>query len=158
MAHVDGQLDQELEQGILYLEQLLDKRRAEDLLRLAKDLAGRRRDLAGLLEKYRAAPSARRRRSSSQDLADEGAGEGPARADGRAVEGFNDEHMNEEALAEMANSQDLAGGLDEVEKKLAAGRRRGRDEGVDQMASAMDKMLAGLQRTAGRPTRRRRRS
>ena len=57
MGALDAQLDGELEKGVLYLEQLLDKRRAEDLVRLAKDLAERRRDLADLMEKYRAAPT-----------------------------------------------------------------------------------------------------
>ena len=38
MAALDALLDQEMEKGVLYLEQLLDKRRAEDLVRLAKDL------------------------------------------------------------------------------------------------------------------------
>jgi chromosome segregation ATPase len=65
--------------------------------------------------------------------------------------GFNDEHMNAEALAELAKSQDLMSGLDEVEKKLAQGDVEGAMKALDQMASSMDRMLAGLSRTAGMP-------
>jgi hypothetical protein len=152
MGAADAALDQQLEKGILYLEQLLDKQRAEDLLRLAKDLAGRRRDLAGLMEKYRAAPTERgkqellaqisRMKERVKDLLSRMA---------ELSKGFNDEHMNAEALAELAKSQDLVAGLDEVEKKLAQGDVEGAMKALDQMAGAMDRMLAGLQRTAGRP-------
>ena len=152
MAHLDGELDRQLENGVLYLEQLLDKRRAEDLLRLAKDLAGRRRELAGLLEKYRQAPSEEgkkellarieRMKERVKDLLAKMA---------ELSKGFNDEHMNAEALAELSRSQDLVSGLDEVERKLAQGDLEGAMKALDQMASAMDRMLAGLQRTAGLP-------
>jgi hypothetical protein len=152
MGAFDDALDRELEKGILYLEQLLDKRRAEDLVRLAKDLASRRRDLAGLMEKYREAPSEvgkqqllaqiQRMKERVRDLLQRMA---------ELSKGFNDEHMNEEALAEMARSQDLMSGLDEVEKKLAAGDLEGAMKALDQMANAMDRMVAGLQRTAGIP-------
>ena len=57
MDELDDGLDRELEKDVLYLEQLFDKRRAEDLVRMAKDLASRRRELASLLEKYKQAPS-----------------------------------------------------------------------------------------------------
>jgi ABC-type transporter Mla subunit MlaD len=65
--------------------------------------------------------------------------------------GFQDEHMNAEALAELGKAQDLLGGLDEVEKKLAEGDLEGAMKALDEMASAMDRMVAGLERTAGRP-------
>ncbi|WP_242344754.1 DUF4175 family protein [Anaeromyxobacter terrae] len=152
MAALDAQLDQELEKGVLYLEQLLDKRRAEDLLRLAKDLASRRRDLASLMEKYRASPSEAakkellaeigRMKERVKDLLSQMA---------ELSKGFNDEHMNAEALAELARSKDLVGGLDEVEKLLAKGDVEAAMKALDEMASSMDQMLAGLQRTAGRP-------
>jgi hypothetical protein len=150
--HDDSSVEGVMEKGVLYLEQLLDKQRAEDLVRLAKDLSKKRRDLADLMERYRKAPSegakqellaeVRRMREQVRDLL------------GRMAElskGFNDEHMNEEALAELAKSQDLMGGLDEVEKKLAQGDVEGAMKALDQMASAMDRMTAGLDRTAGLP-------
>jgi hypothetical protein len=148
----DDSLDRAMEKGILYLEQLLDKRRAEDLVKLAKSLQQKRRDLAGLMEQYRKAPTdqakeallaeVQRMKTQVRDLLQRMA---------ELSKGFNDEHMNDEALAELAKSQDLMSGLDEVEKKLAAGDVEGALKALDEMASGMDRMLAGLSRTAGVP-------
>jgi hypothetical protein len=148
----DAQLDAELEKGILYLEQLMDKQRAEDLVRLAKDLASRRRDLANLLERYRKAPTdeARAEVLARVQRMKERVKELLSRM-AELARGFQDEHMNAEALAEMERSEDLLGGLDEIEKKLAEGDVEGAMRALDEMASAMDRMVAGLERTAGRP-------
>jgi hypothetical protein len=152
LGAADGQLDAELEKGILYLEQLLDEQRAEDLLRLAKDLAARRRELADLLESYRKAPGeeARAQVQAQVQRMKERLKELLAQM-AELARGFQDEHMNAEALAEMERSQDLLGGLDEVERKLAQGDVEGAMKALDQMASTMDRMMAGLERTAGRP-------
>ncbi|HZZ86317.1 MAG TPA: DUF4175 family protein [Anaeromyxobacteraceae bacterium] len=147
-------MDRELEKDVLYLEQLLDRRRAEDLLHLAKDLAARRRDLAGLLEQYKKSPSEagkkellaeisrmkRRMQEMAQRMAE-------------LAKGINDEHMNAEALAELSRSRDLAGGMDEVEKLLAKGDVEGAMKALDAMGSNLQEMLAGLERTAGEPGR-----
>jgi hypothetical protein len=152
MKYADALLDQELEKGVLYLEQLLDKQRAEDLVRLAKDLASKRRDLAGLLEKYKAAPTeaAKKELVARISRMKERVKELLARM-AETSRGFNDEHMNREALAEMAKSQDLVGGLDQIEQLLAKGDVEGAMKALDQMASTMDQMLAGLDRTSKRP-------
>jgi hypothetical protein len=152
MGHFDAQLDQELEKAVLYLEKLLDKRRAEDLVRLAKDLAAKRRELADLLAKYKAAPSeaAKKELVARIQRMKERVKELLARMS-EAAKGFNDEHMNEEALAELQRSQDLVGGLDEIEQLLARGDVEGAMKALDRMASTMDRMLAGMQRTAGMP-------
>jgi hypothetical protein len=155
MRAADAHLDDQLEKGALYLEQLLDKQRAEDLVRLAKELAHKRRELADLFEKYKASPN----EEAKEELLDEirqmreRVREMLARMS-ELSRGFNDEHMNEEALAELARSQDLVGGLDEVEKMLAKGDLEGAMRELDRMASTMDQMLAGLERTAGRPDER----
>ncbi len=151
----DATLEGTMERSVLYLEQLLDKRRAEDLLQLAKDLGKKRRELAELMEKYRSAPSEQakkdllaqvgRMKEQVRDL---------LRRMAELSKGFNDEHMNQEALAELAKSQDLLGGLDEVEKKLAQGDIEGAMKALDQLASAMDRMASGLSRTARVPDER----
>ncbi len=151
----DASLEGTMEKSVLYLEQLLDKRRAEDLLKLAKDLGKKRRELAELMEKYRNAPSEQakkdllaqvgRMKEQVRDL---------LRRMAELSKGFNDEHMNEEALAELAKSQDLLGGLDDVEKKLAQGDIEGAMKALDQLASAMDRMASGLSRTARMPDER----
>ena len=148
----DGQLDGELEKGILYLEQLLDKQRARDLVRLAKDLAERRRELADVMAEYRQAPTDEKKQELLAQIGrmKERVKDLLARMS-ELSRGFSDEHMNSEALAEMARSKDMLAGLDEVERKLAEGDVEGAMKALDQMASQMDQMLAGLQRTAGLP-------
>jgi hypothetical protein len=148
----DEQLDAELERGILYLEQLLDRQQAEDLVKLARDLSRSRRELADLLDRYRRAPNdaarqelvARiaRMKDRMNDL---------LRRMAEQAKGLSDEHMNEDALAELAKSKDVAGGLDAVEEALARGDVEAAMKALDAMGSAMDQMVAGLERTAGMP-------
>ena len=70
---------------------------------------------------------------------------------GELAKGINDEHMNQEALAELAKSKDAMGGLDEIEKLLAKGDVEGAMKALDQLGNAMQEMLSSLERTAGRP-------
>ncbi len=152
ISDLDGELDRELEKDVLYLEGLFDKRRGEDLVRLAKDLAARRRDLVSLLEKYRAAPSEQgkkellteiaRLRQRMQDL---------LRRMGELAKGIGDEHMNSEALAELRKSKDLMGNLERMEQLLARGDLDSAMKELDALGSAMQEMLSALQRTAGLP-------
>lgn len=152
MNAFDRLLDEELEKGILYLEQLFDKARAEDMLRMAKDLASQRRDLAQMLERYRDAPSERakqevlaqirRMRERMQQLMARMA---------ETARGFHDEHMNAEALAELRKEQDMKSGLDAAEEALQRGDVAAAMKALDQMASQLDDMLAGLQKTSELP-------
>ncbi len=152
---LDEEMNHELEKDVLYLEQLFDKRRAEDLVRMAKDLASRRRDLASLLEKYKQAPTDQakkellaeisRLKSRMQDM---------LRQMSELARGVSDEHMNAEAMAEMAKSQDLMGGMKRVEELLAKGDVDAAMKELDAMGSALQQMLSSLQRTAGVPDER----
>ena len=148
----DRLVDEELEKGILYLEALFDKARAEDLVRLARDLADRRRELSQLLERYRDAPSektkqevlaqVRRMRERMQELMARMA---------ETARGFHDEHMNAEALAELGKQKDLMSGLDEAEKALQRGDVEAAMKALDQLGGQMDQLMAGMQKTAGMP-------
>jgi ABC-type transporter Mla subunit MlaD len=152
MAAQDGRLDEELEKGILYLEQLLDKRRAEDLVRLAKEMARSRRELAGLLEKYRDAPTDAARQAVKEQIARmrERMKDLMARMS-ELAKGFNDEHMNREALAEVQKSKDMMSALDQVEELLAKGDVEGAMKALDELGGQMDQMVSALQKTAGMP-------
>ena len=152
---LDDALDRELEKDILYLEQLFDKRRAEDLVAMAKDLASRRRELASLLEKYRQAPSEQakkqllaevaRLRARMQDMLHQMS---------ELARGVSDSHMNAEAMAEMAKGKDVAGGMQRVEEMLARDDVEAALKELDAMGSALDDMMASLKRTAGAPDER----
>jgi hypothetical protein len=155
MGLFDAQLDAELEKSILYLEGLLDKQRARDLVRLARDLADRRRELADAMAEYRSAPTEAKKQELLSRIGrmKERVKDLLARMS-ELSRGFNDEHMNQEALEELARSRDLMSGLDDVEQMLAKGDVEGAMKALDQMASSMDRMLAGLERTAQVPDER----
>ncbi len=148
----DQALDRELEKDVLYLEQLFDKERAQDLLRLAKELQSRRRDLASLLEKYKQAPTEEARRQLLAEIGrmKQRMQELLARM-AELAKGINDEHMNLEALAEMSRQKDALAGLDQVEEMLRKGDIEGAMKALDALGSEMQDMLSRLERTAGRP-------
>ncbi len=152
VADLDGQLDRELEKDALYLEELFDKQRADDLVRVARDLTARRRDLADLLEKYRQAPTeAGRKELLAQVARLKARMQEMMRRMSELAKGLSDEHMNQEALAEMMKSNDAMGGLEEVEKMLARGDVEGAMKALDQLGGVMQQMLSSLERTAGVP-------
>ena len=152
--HDDG-LDRELEKDILYLEQLFDKRRAEDLVRMAKDLASRRRELASLLEKYKQAPSQQAKKELLAEVSRlRGRMQEMLRQMSELARGVSDSHMNAEAMAEMAKGKDLDQGMKRVEEMLARGDVDEAMRELDAMGSTLEEMLSSLQRTAGSPDER----
>jgi hypothetical protein len=155
IAELDASMDRELERDALYLESLFDKERAQDLVRLARDLQSRRRDLASLLEKYRKAPSEEARHQLVAEISRMKARmQDMLRRMAELAKGINDEHMNAEALAEMARQRDALGGLDRVEELLAKGDVEGAMKELDALGSRMQEMLSSLERTAGEPDER----
>jgi chromosome segregation ATPase len=149
---LDDRLDRELEKDVLYLEQLLDQQRAEDLVRMARELTQRRRDLAALAEKLRDDPGEETKRQLlAQIQAMRQRMEELARRMGELAKGIQDEHMNAEALAELMKSQDAAAGLDAAEKALRDGDLEEAMRRLDALGNAMEELLAAMERTAGRP-------
>lgn len=149
---LDEAMDRELENDVLYLEQLFDKRRAEDLVRMAKDLASRRRELASLVEKYRQAPGEEAKRQLLAEIARMRTRMQQMMAQmAELARGVSDGHMNAEAMAEVARGDDLSGGMDRVEEMLRKGDVDGALKELDAMGSRMQDMLASLERTAGAP-------
>ncbi|HET8733229.1 MAG TPA: hypothetical protein VFM45_05585, partial [Anaeromyxobacteraceae bacterium] len=152
---LDDAMDRELEKDVLYLEQLFDKRRAEDLARMAKDLASRRRELASLVEKYKQAPSEEAKKQLLAEVARlRGRMQELLRQMSELARGVSDAHMNAEALAEMARGQDVAGGMKRVEESLARDDVDAALKELDAMGSALQEMMASLGKTAGIPDER----
>jgi hypothetical protein len=152
---LDDALDRELEKDVLYLESLFDKRRAEDLVRMAKDLASRRRELAGLLERYKQAPSDAARKELLAEVSRlRGRMQEMLRQMSELARGVSDSHMNAEAMAELARGKDLDQGMKRVEEGLARGAVDDAMRELDAMGSALQEMLSALERTAGSPDER----
>jgi Domain of unknown function (DUF4175) len=152
LAAVDQLMDQALEKGVLYLEQLFDKARAEDLLRMARDLAERRRELARALEKVRDAPSTQAKQQALAQLQRlrERMKELMARM-AETARGFHDEHMNAEAMAELGKQKDMLSGLDAAEKALEKGDVAAAMKALEEMSAQLDQLTAGLEKTAQVP-------
>ncbi|HQR29806.1 MAG TPA: hypothetical protein PLL32_05300, partial [Anaeromyxobacteraceae bacterium] len=152
---LDDALDRELEKDVLYLESLFDKRRAEDLLRMAKDLASRRRELASMLEKYRQAPDEQAKRQLLAEVSRLRARmQDVLRQMAELARGVSDGHMNAEAMAEMQKGKDLERGMRQVEESLAKDDVEAAMKELDAMGNALQDMLASLERTAGAPDER----
>jgi hypothetical protein len=152
---LDDALDRELEKDVLYLESLFDKQRAEDLVRMAKDLASRRRELASLLEKYRQAPTDQAKKELLAEVARlRGRMQEMLRQMSELARGVSDSHMNAEAVAEVAKGKDLDSGMKRVEDMLARGDVDAALRELDAMGNALQDMLSSLERTAGSPDER----
>ena len=151
----DDALDRELEKDVLYLEQLFDKRRAEDLVRMAKELASRRRELASLLEKYKQAPSEQAKKEMLAEVSRlRGRMQEMLRQMSELARGVSDSHMNAEAMAELGKGKDLDQGMKRVEEMLAKGDVDEAMRELDALGSALQDMLSSLERTAGSPDER----
>jgi hypothetical protein len=155
LDELDEAMNGELEKDVLYLEQLFDKRRAEDLVRIAKDLASRRRDLASLLDRYKQAPTEQGKKELLAQIARLRGRMGQMmRQMAELARGVSDEHMNAEAMAEMARSQDALSGMKRVEELVARGDVDAAMKELDALGNALQEMLSSLQRTAGVPDER----
>jgi hypothetical protein len=152
VAWADGLLVAELEKDVLYLEQLFDKTRAGELVRLARELSARKRELQAVLERLRDQPGdaarqealaqLRRLRARMEEL--------QARM-AETARGFNDQHLNAEAMAELRRQQELSSPLDAIEKAIRQGDVAAAMKSLDQLSAELDKLAAGLERTAETP-------
>ena len=155
LEELDEGMNRELEKDVLYLEQLFDKQSAEDLVRLARDLAARRRDLATLLEKYRQSPSEQGKKEILAQISRLKARmEDMLRQMSELARSVSDEHMNAEAMAELAKNRDLGASMKRVEELLAKGDLEQAMKELDAMGNALQEMLSSLERTAGLPDQR----
>ncbi len=152
VAWADGLLIAELEKDVLYLEQLFDKTRAGELVRLARELSARKRELQAVLERLRDQPTdaarqealaqLKRLRSRMEEL--------QARM-AETARGFNDQHLNAEAMAELQRQQEFASPLDAIERAIRQGDLAAAMKSLDQLSAQLDKLAAGLERTAQSP-------
>jgi hypothetical protein len=157
VAWADDLLVAELEKDVLYLEQLLDKTRAGELVRLARELAARKRDLQAVLEKLRDQPGDAARAEALAQLKRLKARMQELQARlAETARGFNDQHLNAEALAELSKQKDMSSPLDAIEKAIQRGDVAAAMRSLDQLASQLDQLASGLEKTAAEPDARQR--
>ncbi|HLV60471.1 MAG TPA: DUF4175 family protein, partial [Fredinandcohnia sp.] len=139
LDEAEGDEQEELERGVLYLESLLDRQRILEIEALSRELSESRAELTRLLESYQDAPTDEARQAVLREL---------ARLRKRIEEmmqrmaelsrGIQDEHLNLEAQRSLAKERDLLGQLDEVEKKVEEGDIEGALAEMQKLAMQMD--------------------
>jgi hypothetical protein len=135
----------ETEKHILYLESLLDRHKLDALREMTEELNAQRKDLAQLIEQYKASPSDEARQQVLQEI--QQLRERIAQLMQRMADmrrGIRDEHLNAEALAEMVKDQDVSSALDDVERLMREGKADEALAKLQELSMQMDDMLQGL--------------
>ncbi len=140
----------EEEKGVLYLEDLIDRRKLLDLAELARELQQGRKELAQLVERFKKAPNEEARREILQQV---------ARLKERLAEihkrmrelqkGIVDEHLNEEADRLMQGGDDMMSELDEIQQQLAKGDTDKALESLEKLQKQLEEMEQKLRDQAG---------
>jgi uncharacterized protein DUF4175 len=123
-----------IERDVLYLEDLLDMVRLEELDRLAKDMARTRERLAELMKKYAQAPNDEVRKQIEDEIARLKEKIAKLMARQREVlKGIRDEYLNPDALKKMMSDRDMLGALDRIQKLMNEGK-------VEQAMAELEKL------------------
>jgi hypothetical protein len=136
---------EELEKDILYLESLLDRQKLEALQEMAKKLASERRELAQLIEQFKANPDEAARQQVMEQIQQLKARiQELMQRMAEMQKGIRDEHLNNEALAEMMKDQDMRSALDDVERLMREGKTDEALAKLQELGQQMDEMLGNL--------------
>lgn len=140
----------ETEKDILYLESLIDRQKLEALQEMSKQLAEERRNLASLIEQYKASPNDAARQQILDEIAQlrQRINELMQRM-AELRKGIRDEHFNSEAIQELTKDQDMQSGLDQVEKLMREGKADEALAKLQELSMQMDKMMENLNKAQG---------
>ncbi len=143
----EGAEQKELENDVLYLEALLDRQKLEEMRELAREMSDSRRELARLLEQYKQEASDPVKRRIQQEI---------ARLKARMAElmkkmaelgkSIQDEHLNAEAMKQLAEQKDMMGELDELQKLLAEGKIDEAMQKLQELGMQLDEMEKDLEK------------
>lgn len=127
-----------LERDILYLEDLLDLVRLQEIDRLGGEMEDARKRLSELMKHYAAAPDDQTRRQIEEQIARLKDKIAQLLARQREVlKGVRDEYLNPDALRKMLGDRDMLSALDRVQKLLNQGK-------IDQAAAELQKLQGML--------------
>lgn len=138
------------EQGVLYLEDLLDRRRLLDLAQLARELQSGRKELSRLVEEFKKNPDDAKKRELLGEV---------ARLKERLHQLFKrmqelqseiqDEHLNAEADRTLDEGRDMLGELDEIQKALSKGDSEEALKALDKLQKELEAMEKKFNEGAG---------
>jgi len=136
---------QESEKDVLYLEALLDRQKLQEIRDLAKQMSQDRRELASLIERYKQTKdSSLRENMLKQAEALRSRIEELMRRMAELAKGIRDEHLNYEALKDLAQQKNLGEELAEVQRLLQEDKADEALTRLQQMAMQMEEMLRQL--------------
>lgn len=150
LGTVVGNEIHEEEQGVLYIEDLLDRQRLMDLAELTRQVRDGSKELAKLVEEYGKAPTEEAKRALSAEVArlKERLFDLHKRM-GELAREIRDEHLNEEAKELMAEGDDVMSQLDEVQKQLANGDTEAAMKALEEVQKALEKMEKSFEERSG---------
>ncbi len=149
-AVVLGREVAEEENDVLYLEDLIDRRKLLDLAQLAKQLEEGRAELARLIERYEKAPSDAVRNEILGEIARLKERLAAIFQQMRKLQrGIQDQHLNLEALRQMSAGHDLMDELDEIQQELAQGKTKKALSDLEKMQKDLAQMQKQLEGAAG---------
>jgi hypothetical protein len=136
-----------LEQDVLYLEDLLDLVRLEEIDRLARDMEEARQRLSELMKRYSKAPDDETRRQIEAEIARLKDKIAKLLARQREVlKGVRDEYFNPDALRKLLSDSNMLESLDRIQSLLNQGK-------IDKAAAELQKLqdqLAALRASVER--------
>ncbi len=149
LARALGNEMAEEEKDVLYLSDLLDQSRLDDIRQLREEMKRSREELKKLAEKLKNAPD---EQTKKQVLAE------VERLKDRAQElmkrlqqlakGVNDEHLNQEALESAQKEQDLMSQLNDVQKKMQSGDTDAALSELDKLNKTLEQLEQNLDQDA----------
>jgi hypothetical protein len=130
----------EEERGVLYLEDLMDRRRLLDLQEMTRELQKGRQELAKLVEQYKKSPDEATKQRIMAEVArlKERLHDLYRRMQELSRE-IQDEHLNQEAQQMMDEGEDMMSQLDKIQQQLSKG------DG-DQALKELEKLQAQLEK------------
>jgi len=129
-----------MERDVLYLEDLLDLMRLEDLERIARELDEARKRLAELMQQYAQAPDDETRRKIEAEIARlKDKIQKLLARQAEVLKSVRDEYLNPEALQKLMSQRNMMGTLDKIQKLMMEGKM---EEAMAELARLQEQLKA----------------
>lgn len=139
------------EASVLYLEQLLDRRKLDALEQLAKELREDRRELARLIDEFKKSPDDKTQQALLQQMQQlRQRMQALQQQMAELAKGIRDEFVNTEGLQEALEEKNLQSALDELEQLVREGKAEEAAKRMQELAMEMDQMLEQLEAASER--------
>jgi len=137
------------EKNVLYLESLLDRARLDAIRELAQQLKEDRRELSRLVEELQKSNDPKVQDALLQQMKELRARmEDLQQRMAEMAKGIRDDFMNQDALDQMMEEQDLKSALDEMERLVREGKTDEALKKMQELSMQLDEMLEQIEKGA----------